>query len=65
MDELEHEWSAGDDALTAREEVTTYNPTIRKPGVNCGGPETTDSQLTFRGRWTFLQTGFRPFKRQN
>lgn len=61
VDELEDEWPAGDDALATREEVTTYDPTFQELEVSGGNPKTTGCQLTFRGHWTFLQTGFQPF----
>ena len=51
MDELEHERSAGDDALTAREEVTTYDPTSGELEVSSEDTGTIGSgRLTFRGR---------------
>lgn len=62
---MKDEWSTGDDALATREEVTTYDPTLQGPGVSCEDPKTTGGQLTFRGHWTFLQTGFQPFTRRN
>ena len=65
MDELENEWPAGDDALTTREEVATYDTTSQEPEVSGGDPKATDGRLTFRGRWTFLQTGSQPFTRQS
>ena len=64
MDELEDEWPAGDDALTTREEVTTYDPTSQKPDVSSENSKTMGGRLTFPGHWTFLQTGSQPFTRR-
>lgn len=65
MDELEHERSAGDNALTTREEVTTNDPISQELGVSDENHNTVDGRLTFQARWTFLQTGSRPFTRQS
>lgn len=61
MNELEDEWSTGNDALAAGEKVATYDPTLQKLGVSCENLKTAGSRLTFRGHWTFQQTGFQPF----
>ena len=65
MDELEHEGPAGDDALTTREEVATYNPIPWEPEVSGENHRTTDVRLTSQVRWTSLQTGSQPCTRQN
>jgi hypothetical protein len=65
VDELEDEWPAGNDALTTREKITTYDAISQKPNVRNENPETIGGRLTFRGHWTFLQTGCQPFTKQN